>query len=70
MFESLFLLSIVLIIFSQFLPIEQPARKGSTSNNKKNKIALNHKPPNGKTKPHRKASGRAKNVTMVVQITG
>lgn len=57
MFELLFLLSIILIISSQFLPAAE-AEKEPTHYQKKKKISgdTGHQ----KTKPHRKNTGRAK----------
>lgn len=56
MFDFLFLLSIILIVSSQFLPAQQ-AEQQPTNNNKKKKHPTATSPKT--TKPHRKNTGRA-----------
>ena len=57
MFELLFLLSIILIVSSQFLPAAQTEKEASHyPKKKKQSRETGHK----KTKPHRKNTGRAR----------
>ena len=66
MFEALLLLSIVLIVFSQFLPTTQTTE---TQSNKRIKYTQKQSKKH-KTKPHRQKPGRAKIDAMTIRITG
>ncbi|SHI49918.1 hypothetical protein SAMN02745165_00236 [Malonomonas rubra DSM 5091] len=67
MFELLFLLSIVLIVSSQFLPLQQTEAAKKTCRNRKK--THSEKTISSKTKPHQNKSGGAAKEQMSFRFT-